>query len=110
MFSSGSPFLSIAGLDSHFFERLTCGMISFTVDSAGRAEGILKNIRLITFAESLGGAESLLTYPTVQTHPDVPAEQKERLGISDRLLRLSVGIENPDDILADLEQAFRNAL
>ena len=86
------------------------GMISFTVDSAERAEGSLKNIRLITFAESLGGAESLLTYPTVQTHPDVPAEQKERLGISDRLLRLSVGIENPDDILADLEQAFRNAL
>ena len=86
------------------------GMISFTVDSAERAEGILKNIRLITFAESLGGAESLLTYPTVQTHPDVPAEQKERLGISDRLLRLSVGIENPDDILADLEQAFHSAL
>lgn len=86
------------------------GMISFEVDSPARAQGILKNIRLITFAESLGGTESLLTYPTVQTHPDVPAAQKEKLGITDRLLRLSVGIENPEDILSDLEQAFARAL
>ena len=70
---------------------------------------ILKNIRLITFAESLGGTESLLTYPAVQTHPDVPEEQREKLGITDTLLRLSVGIENPDDIIADLRQAFENA-
>ncbi|MBP5410794.1 MAG: PLP-dependent transferase, partial [Lachnospiraceae bacterium] len=53
-----------------------------------------------------GGTESLLTYPSLQTHPDVPAEQKERLGITDRLLRMSVGIEDPRDILGDLEQAF----
>ena len=86
------------------------GMVSFEVDSAERAEGILKHIRLITFAESLGGTESLLTYPTVQTHPDVPAEKKEKLGINDRLLRLSVGIENPDDIIRDLEQAFEKAV
>ena len=86
------------------------GMISFEVDSAAMAEGILKNIQLIIFAESLGGTESLLTYPTSQTHPDVPAEQKEKLGISDRLLRLSVGIENPEDIIRDLEQAFEQAL
>ena len=82
------------------------GMISFEVDSAEQATGILKNIRLITFAESLGGTESLLTYPTVQTHPDVPDEKKKKLGINNRLLRLSVGIENPDDIIRDLEQAF----
>lgn len=86
------------------------GMISFTVRDRDLALGILKNIRLITFAESLGGTESLLTYPTVQTHPDVPEEQKQRLGITDRLLRLSVGIENPEDIVADLARAFDAAL
>ena len=82
------------------------GMISFTVESAELAVKVLKNVKLITFAESLGGTESLLTYPLIQTHPDVPKEQKERLGITDKLLRLSVGIENPGDIIADLEQAF----
>lgn len=86
------------------------GMISFTVRDRDLALGILKNIRLITFAESLGGTESLLTYPTVQTHPDVPEEQKQRLGITDKLLRLSVGIENPEDIVADLARAFDAAL
>jgi cystathionine beta-lyase/cystathionine gamma-synthase len=85
------------------------GMISFTVKSRETAEGILRNIRLITFAESLGGTESLLTYPNVQTHPDVPEERKRKLGITDRLLRLSVGIENPEDIIADLARAFREA-
>ena len=85
------------------------GMISFTVKNAELATGILKNIRLITFAESLGGTESLLTYPTIQTHPDVPKAQKEKLGITDRLLRLSVGIENPDDLIADLAQAFEKS-
>ena len=85
------------------------GMITFTVDSAELATGILRHVRLITFAESLGGTESLLTYPVLQTHPDVPEEQKKKLGITDRLLRLSVGIENPEDILRDLEQAFDGA-
>ena len=85
-------------------------MISFAVKSAKLAAGILENIRLITFAESLGGTESLLTYPAVQTHPDVPEAQKAKLGITDRLLRLSVGIENPDDIIGDLEHAFEQAM
>ena len=84
------------------------GMISFTVTTPEKAVAILKKIRLITFAESLGGTESLLTYPAVQTHPDVPRKQREKLGITDTLLRLSVGIENPDDIIADLRQAFEN--
>ncbi len=82
------------------------GMISFTVDSEERAVSILKNVSLIIYAESLGGTESLITYPAVQTHPDVPKEQREKLGITERLLRLSVGIESPNDIIADLEQAF----
>ena len=72
-----------------------------------KALSILKNVKLITFSESLGGTESLITYPIVQTHPDVPDEQRRRLGITDCLLRMSVGIEDPADILGDLEQAFR---
>ena len=82
------------------------GMISFTVKSAELAQNILKHVKLITFAESLGGTESLLTYPAVQTHPDVPVEQREKLGITDKLLRLSVGIEDPGDLIADLKQAM----
>ena len=81
-------------------------MISFVVDSAETARWVLENIRLITYAESLGGVESLMTYPILQTHADVPIDTRERLGINDKLLRLSVGIENVADLIADLEQAF----
>ncbi|MDR0883206.1 MAG: PLP-dependent aspartate aminotransferase family protein [Oscillospiraceae bacterium] len=82
-------------------------MISFYVDSADRAEQVLSRLRLIQFAESLGGVESLLTYPLLQTHADVPEETRARLGINDRLLRLSVGIEDAEDLLADLAQALK---
>jgi len=61
---------------------------------------------LISFAESLGGVESLMTLPAVQTHGDIPEEERQRLGICESLLRLSVGIENAGDIIADLEQAL----
>jgi len=81
-------------------------MISFYVDSAERAERALERVQLITFAESLGGVESLITYPCVQTHGSVPTETRERLGITDTLLRLSVGVEDADDLIADLEQAL----
>lgn len=81
-------------------------MLSFRTDSKETALRVLQGVKLIIFAESLGGTESLLTYPTVQTHPDVPAEMKEHLGITDTLLRLSVGLESADDIIADLKQAF----
>ncbi|MDR3216099.1 MAG: PLP-dependent aspartate aminotransferase family protein [Clostridiaceae bacterium] len=81
-------------------------MISFEVDSAATAERVLKKVRLIAFAESLGGTESLITYPTVQTHADVPLDEREKRGINDRLLRLSVGIENAADLIADLKQAI----
>ena len=81
-------------------------MISFYVDSAERAERALERVQLITFAESLGGVESLITYPCVQTHGSVPAETRERLGITDTLLRLSVGVEDAADLIADLEQAL----
>lgn len=86
------------------------GMISFKVKSEKLVPELLKNIRLIRFAESLGGVESLMTYPVRQTHAEVPEMMRKALGIDERLLRLSVGIENADDLLYDLEQAFRKAL
>jgi len=81
-------------------------MISFYVDSAERAERVLERVRLVTFAESLGGVESLVTYPAVQTHGSIPAAVREQLGITDTLLRLSVGIEDVSDLIADLDQAL----
>jgi len=82
------------------------GMLSFRVSSKQLAHQILKKLRLISFAESLGGVESLMTLPAVQTHGDIPEEERMRLGIDETLLRLSVGLENPDDLIADLEQAL----
>lgn len=81
-------------------------MLSFRTDTVQTAHRILNGVRLITFAESLGGTESLITYPLTQTHPDVPEQMRLRLGITDRLLRLSVGLEHVDDIIADLGQAL----
>ncbi|MDO4327330.1 MAG: PLP-dependent aspartate aminotransferase family protein [bacterium] len=81
-------------------------MISFQVDCEETARRILNNVRLITYAESLGGVESLITYPMLQTHADVPAEIREKLGITAVFLRMSVGIENCDDLIADLRQAM----
>ena len=86
--------------------RGTGSMISFRTDSVETAHRVLEKVRLVTFAESLGGVESLITYPMVQTHPDVPEDVREHLGITDTLLRLSVGIENVTDIIADLDQAL----
>lgn len=81
-------------------------MITFDVESAEKAKSILNNVQLVLFAESLGGVESLITYPVTQTHADVPEEIRLKNGISDCTLRLSVGIENADDLIADLTQAF----
>ena len=81
-------------------------MISFHVDSKETAIRILDGVKLITYAESLGGTESLITYPRLQTHADVPEEIRERLGINERLLRFSVGLEDVEDLIADLKQAF----
>ena len=81
-------------------------MISFTVKSVELVESILKKVRVITFAESLGGVESLITYPYVQTHAAIPQEVRERIGVTDKLLRLSVGIEDAEDLISDLKQAI----
>jgi cystathionine gamma-synthase len=82
------------------------GMISFEVDSEETAKRVLERVNLIMFAESLGGVESLITYPMLQTHADVPKEQREAKGINEKLLRLSVGIENINDIIYDLKNAL----
>ena len=85
------------------------GMISFETDSEAFARSVLSELKLVLFAESLGGTETFLTYPLLQTHSDVPREEALAKGINERLLRLSVGLEAPEDIIADLEQAFAAA-
>ena len=82
------------------------GMLSFRVESTERAHRVLERLQLISFAESLGGVESLMTLPAVQTHGDIPEAERLRLGICESLLRLSVGIEDVADIIGDLEQAL----
>ncbi len=82
------------------------GMISFELDSLESAKNLLSNVKMILFAESLGGVESLITYPLTQTHESTPPDVRERLGINERFIRISVGIEHVDDIIADLEQAL----
>lgn len=85
------------------------GIFSFRMKEAAMIDPILRHIKLIAFAESLGGVESLMTYPTMQTHADIPEDIRRRVGVDDRLLRLSVGIEHVDDLIADLTQAFTAA-
>lgn len=82
------------------------GMLSFEMSSKEDAIKVLNRIRLISFAESLGGVETLLTFPAFQTHADMDPGERERMGINERLLRLSVGIEDIEDLLCDLNQAF----
>lgn len=82
------------------------GTLSFRVDSMETVNRILQRVKLITFAESLGGVESLITHPVSRTHTEIAEKERLALGITDTLLRLSVGIEDGDDIIADLEQAL----
>jgi len=102
------------GLPSHpghgTISRIARGygaMVSFEVDDPALIPRILTRVRVISFAESLGGVESLITYPAVQTHADIEPATRERLGITDRLLRLSVGIEDPHDLIDDLDHALK---
>ena len=82
-------------------------MISFSVDTEETAKGILAGVDMIMFAESLGGTETLVTFPMTQTHESIPDDVRRKLGIDERFLRLSVGIEHGDDIINDLENAMR---
>lgn len=81
-------------------------MLSFAVDTRETALQVLDKVKIITFAESLGGPESLITFPATQTHCDVAPEEREKLGITDSFLRMSVGLENVNDLIRDLEQAM----
>lgn len=82
-------------------------ILTFEVDSKERAYHILENVKLIQFAESLGGTETLITYPITQTHADLSREELDRNEITDRILRLSVGIEGAEDLIADLEAVLK---
>jgi cystathionine gamma-lyase/cystathionine beta-lyase/cystathionine gamma-lyase/homocysteine desulfhydrase len=82
------------------------GMIAFETGSLAAARALLDNVRLCALAESLGGVETLISHPATMTHASVPAEDRQRLGISDGLVRISVGIEDVDDIIADLDRAL----
>lgn len=82
------------------------GMISFEVDSERTAINLLERLKMIRFAESLGGVETLITYPATQTHADLTVEEREAKGINNRLLRLSVGLESSTDIIDDLQQGL----
>lgn len=82
------------------------GMISFAVDSVETVKKLLEGVDMILFAESLGGTETLITYPMTQTHESIPAERREAIGITDKFIRISVGIEHVDDIIKDLERAL----
>jgi len=102
------------GLEGHPGRDTLCGqacgfgaMVAFEVADHSLVERLLLKTRLISFAESLGGVETLITFPEVQTHADILPEIRARLGINNVLLRLSVGIEDADDLIADLAQAFR---
>ncbi len=86
------------------------GMISFVLKGGLEASRtVLRSVKLFACAESLGGVESLIEHPAIMTHASIPKETRERLGISDGLIRLSVGIEHLDDLIGDLEQAFERA-
>ena len=102
------------GLDSHPQKALAerqmsgfGGMVSFDLKGdLAAARRLLENTRLFALAESLGGVESLVNHPAIMTHATVPREQREALGVTDTLIRLSVGIEDVDDLIRDLETAL----
>lgn len=100
----------LAGFENrniHFKQSRGAGaMLSFYTDSHETALKVLKSVKLIRFAESLGGVESLITYPATQTHCDLTEEERQSRGITECLLRLSVGIEGAEDLISDLKQAL----
>ena len=85
------------------------GMISFDVGSLDRAQAVVKNVRIFTLAESLGGVESLISHPAVMTHAAVPKADRDAMGVTDGLVRLSCGIEDGEDLVADVKHAIDQA-
>jgi cystathionine beta-lyase/cystathionine gamma-synthase len=84
------------------------GMISFDLGSLVAAKKFLKRVRLCALAESLGGVETLISHPATMTHASIPPEQRQKIGVTDGLVRISVGLEDIDDIIDDMKQALRS--
>jgi cystathionine beta-lyase/cystathionine gamma-synthase len=82
------------------------GMISFELGSLAAAAGFLKKVRLCALAESLGGVETIITHPASMTHAAIPAELRKQIGVTEGLVRISVGIEDVEDIIADIDTAL----
>ena len=84
------------------------GMISFCLlgDDVQEAFELMKKFKIFSLAESLGGVESLAGHPATMTHASIPPEERKKAGLKDSLIRLSVGIEDPEDLIADLEMAL----
>ena len=83
------------------------GMVSFTLEGGTEAAyAAMRSTKVFSFAESLGGVESLITHPATMTHAAIPKEDREARGVTDGLMRLSVGIEDKEDLIADLERAI----
>jgi cystathionine beta-lyase/cystathionine gamma-synthase len=85
------------------------GMISIDLGDALRARRFVECTRIFALAESLGGVESLIGHPVTMTHASVPVAMRQRMGLTDSLVRLSCGIEDAEDLIADLEQAFERS-
>ena len=103
------------GLENHPFHEIAKkqmkgfgGMVSFTFASGAKADAIkfLENLEVFTLAESLGGVESLANHPALMTHASIPEDKRKEIGITDDLVRLSVGVEDAEDLIADIEQAL----
>lgn len=101
------------GLPDHPQYQLACsqmlgfgGMISLELGALSKARAFVEHTRIFALAESLGGVESLVGHPASMTHASVPPNMRQAMGLTDGLVRLSVGIEDPDDLLADLEGAL----
>jgi cystathionine beta-lyase/cystathionine gamma-synthase len=104
------------GLPSHPQHALACsqmtgfgGMLSFELGDAGRARRMVERTRVFALAESLGGVESLIGHPATMTHASVPREMREAMGLTDSLVRLSIGVEDVEDLKEDLDQALAAA-
>jgi len=109
----GAERVRYPGLDSHPQHALACaqmtgmgGMITVDVGTKERANQVLKKVRIFSLAESLGGVESLISHPASMTHASVPPERRAEIGIGEGMVRLSCGVEDTDDLLDDVEQAF----
>jgi cystathionine beta-lyase/cystathionine gamma-synthase len=109
----GAERVRYPGLESHPQHALACaqmtgmgGMITVDVGTKEKANQVLKKVRIFSLAESLGGVESLISHPASMTHASVPPERRAQIGIGEGMVRLSCGVEDTDDLLDDVEQAF----